>query len=62
MMPMKVASRVTNSAARQMKDRTSYMAQETGLRRITTLAPKSTISEAKNQKAVRSMAGGKYEG
>ena len=55
MMPMKVASRVTKRAARAMKDITRHMAQETGLRRRTTLTPKAIISVAKNQKATVSM-------
>jgi hypothetical protein len=55
MMPIKVASSVTKRAARLMKQRTSDIAQETGLRSNTTLNPKRIISEAKNQKAVRSM-------
>jgi hypothetical protein len=45
-----------------MKHMTRHIAQETGLRRSTTPNPKRIISEAKNQKAARSMAGGKDEG
>jgi hypothetical protein len=41
-----------------MKHITSDIAQETGLRSSTTLNPKRIISEAKNQKAVRSMETG----
>jgi hypothetical protein len=45
-----------------MKHMTRHIAQETGLRRSTTPNPKRIISEAKNQKAARSMEGGKDEG
>src|SRR4051794_38766617 len=55
MMPMKKASSDMNSAARPRKLRTRLSALATGLRLMTTAAPKPSINAAKIQKRIDDM-------
>ena len=54
-MAIKKASRVIKTAARQIKELTKHMAQEIGLRSVTTPSPKAIMREEKIQKRVSCM-------